>query len=283
MLMILHQNDISSLSYIKYLKQKKVEHIDLSLNDLIKNAKVESALLTDVKTSQWLLKNENIFFDNFSGIYHSINYPDKDYFLDFKEEDIEYARSEWYAYLLYELSSHKNCLNPICHKQFVGTHLSLLNIYKNCDKHGFLAPEYEYLYDKSHDDILCLKENNYILKDTIYDCINYKKANKTKSPVLAIKIYSGAQIVSHIIDNKVFSKIKFSDSEYLYELEDKVRDACISLMDELGIKIAEFFIIKTKDNKYYLYHVSPYPNWNIMGDDKVLVWEELTNALSTTR
>lgn len=280
MFIVIHQNDINSLSFINYINERKLECINISLEHLIKEVQIESKLDNVFEEAEWVYNGKKISLRKVTGIYNTTYYPEKDYFLDFKEKDVEYARSEWHAYILYQLSIHKNCLNSITHRQFVGTHLSLLNLYKISSQYDFLAPEYKLVFKEERTLLKNLKEKNFIFKKSIYDHVNYKADDKIKDPSLAIKIYPGAQILCHIINGKIISKIKFHDKEYLFDLEEKIKEKCISMLNTLELKVAEILFLKTKNNKYYLYHVSPHLNWNNMGNEKKLVWDELINTLS---
>ncbi len=284
MFMVIHQNDMDSMSFIKHIKNKNVNFIDVSLDDLIKNTEIQSELNDGYYQTNWsihagALPKKIINLNDIIGIYNTTYYPERDYFLDFKQEDIEYARSEWNAYLLYQLSTHKNCLNPISHRQFVGTSLSLLNIYKICKKYGFSVPKY-FLISNREKEFKHLNEEDFIFKTTTYDYTNYKTLKDSQKPIMAIKIQHGAQIVCYIVNNTIISKIKYSDNEYIYNMEKNIENKCFSLVNYLNLKVAEILFIKTKNGEYYLYHVSPYPNFNVLGKDKVIVWDELINALS---
>jgi hypothetical protein len=279
MFLILHQNDIDSLSFIKYLKINKVEHLAISMQNLINNVQIKSELKDLRRETYWNYQEKAIDFNKLTGIYNATYYPEKDYFLDFKQEDIEYARSEWHAYILYLLSNHQNCLNPISHEQFVGTHLSLLKLYKLSPKYGFSVPEHAVIYTNDQMEINTLMDQGYIFKTTTYDYVNYTKKDLI-APLLAIKTHKGAEIICHIIDDYIIAKIRYADGDCLYELNEDIKQSCFNIARDCHLRVAEILLLQTPNNDHYLYHVSPYPNWSVMGESKKYCWDKLINVLS---
>jgi len=279
MFLVLHQNDMDSLSFIKHLKINTIDHIAISMQNLINNVQIKSELNDLQQETYWLYQKRPIDFSTLTGIYNTTYYPEKDYFIDFKQEDVEYARSEWHAYLLYVLANHHNCLNPVSHEQFVGTHLSLLKLYRLAPIYRFLVPEHKIIYKNNQAEIKNLMNRGYFFKTTTYDYVNY--TNQAYSdPILAIKSYQGAEIICHIVDDYLISKIRYADGESLCDLDDDIKQSCFNIVRDCHLRVAEILLLRTPDNDYYLYHVSPFPNWNVMGENRKHCWDKLIHVLS---
>ena len=270
---------MDSLSFIQYLKINKVAHWAISMQNLINNVQIKSELKNLRRETYWIYQKKKINFNQLTGIYNATYYPEQDYFLDFKQEDIDYARSEWHAYMLYLLANHPNCLNPISHEQFVGTHLSLLRLYKLSPKYGFSVPEHAVMYTDDQMEIYKLMNQGYIFKTTTYDYVNYTNKD-VLSPLLAIKTHKGAEIICHMIDDYIIAKIRYADGDYPYELNEDIKASCFNLARACHLRVAEILLLQTPNNDHYLYHVSPYPNWRVMGENKKYCWDKLINVLS---
>jgi len=281
MFLILHHQDIQTLSFINYCKKKQVDFIELSMNKLINHTKIISYVDNNQSVNEWLYKDKSFIIENFSGIFNQSYYPEEDLFNQFISEDKNYAQTEWHSYILYILSNHHNCMNPVSFEQFVGINLSLPSIYKECVNFGFKAPTYQFLLPNTDlDKIKKLKNNDYIFKLTAYDYINYGQIEPHSNPMIAIKMARGAQLLCYVINHRVFAKIRFADEEKIIELKDNIANQCRFLIQSLDLKIAELLFILTPDNEYICYHVSPYPNWNLLGTDKFLLWDYLIQSLN---
>ncbi|BBB57948.1 hypothetical protein MPCS_01959 (plasmid) [Candidatus Megaera polyxenophila] len=276
MILILHDNDFTMLKFTRFLLEKNFPFIEIKLKSLFRSIKVNSTLSSINKQCKWYKNEDIINFSDIKGIYHNFYYPSKDHFLDFEDRDIEYTREEWHSYLLYELSQHNNCINPVDHSFFNVNNLNFIKIYKVCQDLTIEVPEH-YIISPNNTESF----DGYILKSSISEFSDYSDFNLSEfhSPIIAIKRYVGAQIFVFIIGNAIIARVRYKDCEEDYIIPNYLAEKLLALNKKLKTRVSEMFLIKTLENKYILYHVSEKPKWNLLNKQLDIVWDSLYKLL----
>ena len=149
MILLLHNKDLLINKFSAYLAKENIPYINIDTNKFVNSASLELNLTNQKISSRWQL-DENLDLNTVSAVYHNLEYPAKDVFKDFIDEDINYCRSEWFAYLMYELSYHPNCVNPVSPVGYFNPRYNLPSLYAHSKKIGFQVPEY-FLFPKKSD------------------------------------------------------------------------------------------------------------------------------------
>ena len=280
MILLIHCKDLLLSKFANYLKDNGVEHMNVNLGDMVNNTYVNAKLTNKMVESSWQFQVNDlpICLDNFNAIYHNLSYPTKDMFNLFENEDIDYCRSEWFGYLIYELSRHNNCFNPVCPSGFFNPKYSLPYLYKLANELNFNTPEY-ILFPKK--EILKNISSEYCFKQSIYDFTDYSiNYNSLKSPQIALRLVSGAKVLANFSGNKYFANIQYQDCKKNFDLSPEIVEKCQALLEKLNLRICQLFFMCTPKGDLILYHLNPSIKYNHVSNDIELFFNNMLKGFN---
>jgi hypothetical protein len=280
MILLLHNNAPWLAEYQKYLATNKISHFSLGIEELINKVEIIETIAPNISKCIWKDDKTEIDFSKISGIYHQIFNLDNKLFDNFVEEDREYARTEWFAYLFYRLSEYTNTINPITTEYISGAVFQFPYYFSIAQKHGLEVPEY--LVSTEFANLSHYAQNKkYIIKTDLCDIFSrpQKGALKKNCGIGIVDYMEGAPLFIHAIGDRLFGTIIFKDRMYKFGLEVEFEDKIKKFINRLNFKVCELFFRYNLKKGAFLYYVSLQPNWNFCVFDKKDIWAEITTLL----
>ncbi len=280
MILIFSENDKHTKNYTEFLSNEKVDHVVVTLEDLIKKVKIKDKFSDDEESCQWEIDNQVFDIYTIKSIYYQCRYPSIDYFFDFLKEDREYARQEWFAYIIYRLFKNKTVVNPIPHENISGCPFALPRIYELASQLNFEIPKWHFSSNLKKFDKFQSAES-YVYKTSLHDYYNLSRESSTiDNAIMAVELQKGAQVIVRVIGEKTYSTIIYQEGKEGFNLPKELIDKCIALTKKIGLLLAEIMMIRTRNNKYIIYYLSPSINWNLSHGTNEDEWRGLTHILT---
>jgi hypothetical protein len=284
MILVINDQDVSTIKYIQHLVERKVPFISLTVKDLVNKTIVDSMMNNMKREATWSIDKKTFTLNDVTGIYNNYSYPERSIFCNFQLEDIEYAREEWHAYLTFELTSHFNCINPVDRNSFTGIFLSLPNQFKMAKNQCLNVPEHVIL-SGDKDKSTKLIKSNFIIKESLYEYVNYSQSLSSNviikgTPVVAIKMIQGGCLTCFVLGDKLYSMIKYSNLQEIFYLDEITKGKILGLVRAFNLKIAELFFMVNSNMELTFYHISPKLNLILAQKYFPNIFDDLTFLLS---
>jgi hypothetical protein len=279
MILILHNNEPSTISFIKYLTDRNRKHISLSIEEIIKHIFIYDKIFPNKKNSKriWYYKDLEIDFKNIRGIYNRINQLDIRLFDDFVLEDRFYVLNEWWAYLLYIINNTDNVLNKITKEMASGQIYQFPYIFHQAKNFKFKTPHY--FLSNSIDKLRSRAKHMkiFITRKSLYDNRDFRAANVLNDDDIGIMEYvEGSYIFIHIIDDLAYCSKWENGIVSSLEIDNRTINQSILLVKNLKLTIAEIILKKTAKCQFIFYNLSPFPNWLYAShDNQSKIYENL--------
>lgn len=271
MLIIYEEEDLSTLGFIEYCKRNSYNFVALTIQDLTSD---QFSFFDTNSKCTWYINDNQICFDNLSGIYiRSTNFLDKFFIGDYKEVDITYVKKEWWSYLVYRMWNFHNCINPIT--------LELLS-YRVCEgpffwnissNLGFKIPEYIFSGSCTELKNIFFGKNGkkYITLNSLIFNNSFSIAQNVSEDVIGlVEHINGRFLIVHIIDNDIFSCVREEHKNFSTDLSATEKSRCIAIARKLNLRVAQIIFIEQKNTmqKFFM-SLSPYPDWYLNHEDNI--------------
>ena len=286
MILLIHEQSKSILSYIKFLEKNNIKYYDVTLHELINYVEISDGINFNLSQVAWKTNQAEIVFSELSGIYHDINpILSMSYFNRYQAADREYAREEWLSYLLFRLKKQENIniINPLS-PDFCSGLLSIFPyIFRLAEHSGFIIPNYQLIYN--HEDNRAIKKfSNFYGKTNLFSSYIFQRKNSiTNEPVAIIEYITSAPIFVIVIGDTLFATICYKEGLEIFNLPEVIQQACFSFMEKTQLDICEICLHRTYDNHYIFYGFSTKLDWDRCVHEKEDIYSRLTRAILLSR
>lgn len=261
MILVLHDNDKNTESFLEYLNKNSIDYVALTPLEIINDVSISDSLTSDSTDCIWRHHGLDINFKNIKGLYNRLAHLNIKYFKDYIEEDQVYVQNEWWAYLVYRINDSPNVVNLLTPEVLSGAIYQFPFVYKLVYEMGFKTPKH---YISQSNNEICFfskKLDRYIVKNNIYFDNNFRESNTISEDTIALIEYiEGDVIYVHVIDNKVWCTIYKNQTPHPYKIHESYKKQCKLLAKKLQLRVIEL-VFKQNNNKLLLHYISSQPNW----------------------
>lgn len=259
-LILYNKQDISTVSFIEFLKSKNcTNYCHLEISNIINNLAIKDNFKSNCV---WNINNTIVDFKNLSGIYNRIHEINNEYFSDYIEEDRDYVSKEWWSYLVYRLNLHPNIINPVTFEYYSGNIWQFPFCFKKAKEFGFNIPEY-YFSTKYEEleKIFSSSDKKYIAKHSLFNITNFRESETMpQNTVALVEFIKGNLLFVHVVDTELYPCLWVNENKVDYKLSIQEKEQCLALIHNLNMKVCQLVFVITENTKF-LFSLSPYPNW----------------------
>ncbi len=290
-ILILGDKQSNTLNAVYEFICKLTSHSILWLddNDIVNNIIINDDISLDKSVVRWSINSEHLTSLNVVGVFNQLGYLKNDCFKDFHPEDIEYAKSEFNAYLLFALNQFKNVINKPWNGGLTGFCQSMpyqWHYVKNLNL-AINIPEYYFGLAENIPSELANKKN-IIVSNDIYNYGHWTETQSsltdTSSSIFFYKKPLGIPIVITVFKNIILTKDLYNNCPRQEIINEELVIVVSKLMEHFNLTLATILVFVDDDLHITLGSIEPSFNIEYVSSNHVSdILKAITNNLTYER